>query len=349
MEGQHMETKIYLEDQSTFNDYVARHPRGSVLQTTNWGKLKTMTEWEYYPVAAVSDAGIEAAALILVRSLPGLGFRIFYSPRGPLYSSIQGLAQLVQGIKRLGRQKRAILWKMDPAIPAINREWESFAQEHKLVQVVDDSPFSGVQPKFVMDLDITAPLQDILANMKSKTRYNIRYAARRGVKVKKCRSKKELNTFYALLQETAERDGFTVRDLTYFEGLWDHLIEHGLAQLFLAYYEGIPLAGAIAFRLGSRAWYVYGASSNEHRNLQASHLMQWEMIKWAKSSGCRVYDFRGVSGEIDPQHPLYGLYRFKEGFGASLREYVGEFDCVLNRPLYRVWQAALKVRQRRRK
>ena len=146
MEGQHMETKIYLEDQSTFNDYVARHPRGSVLQTTNWGKLKTMTEWEYYPVAAVSDAGIEAAALILVRSLPGLGFRIFYSPRGPLYSSIQGLAQLVQGIKRLGRQKRAILWKMDPAIPAGNREWESFAQEHKLVQVVDDSPFSEYSP-----------------------------------------------------------------------------------------------------------------------------------------------------------------------------------------------------------
>ena len=128
-----------------------------------------------------------------------------------------------------------------------------------------------------------------------------------------------------------------------------NLVEDGLAQLFLAYYDDIPLAGAIAFRLGTRAWYVYGASSNEHRNLQASHLMQWEMIKWAKASGCKVYDFRGVSGEVDPNNPLYGLYRFKEGFGTILREYVGEYDYVLNRPLYRLWQAALKIRQRRRK
>lgn len=344
-----MKALLYLEEQSAFNEYVARHPRGSVLQTTNWGKLKTLTGWEYYPMAVQSEKGVEAAALVLARTLPGLGFKIFYSPRGPLYSSREALAALVEGIKGLGQEQRGILWKMDPAILIGDREWEAFAQEHRLAQAIDDSPFSGVQPKFVMDLDITPPLQDILANMKNKTRYNIRYAARKGVKVRRCLGKKELNVFYALLQETAERDRFTVRDLSYFEKLWECLVEDGLAQLFLAYYDDIPLAGAIAFRLGTRAWYVYGASSNEHRNLQASHLMQWEMIKWAKASGCTVYDFRGVSGEVDPNNPLYGLYRFKEGFGAILREYVGEYDYVLNRPLYRLWQAALKIRQRRRK
>ena len=154
--------------------------------------------------------------------------------------------------------------------------------------MVSDSNFGGVQPKYVMDLDITPPLQDILAQMKSKTRYNIRYAARKGVKVIRSRRKQDLSVFYALLQETAARDGFAVRDLSYFESMWDYLIEAGLAQLFLAYHGELPLAGAIAFRLGRRAWYVYGASSDELRNLQASHLMQWEMIKWAKAFTCRL-------------------------------------------------------------
>lgn len=344
-----METKVFLEEQSVFNTYVASHPNGSVLQTTHWGELKAMTGWDYYPLAVTEQGRIQAAALILIRSLPGGVFSVFYSPRGPLFSSRTALNKLVEAVKELARKRRAIIWKMDPAILSGDKAWQQFASEHKLILAASDSNFDGVQPKFVMDMEITAPLQAILANMKSKTRYNIRYAARKGVKIVKARHRKELSTFYALLQETALRDGFAVRDISYFEKLWDCLVENNLAQLFLAYHEEIPLAGAIVFRLGTRAWYVYGASSNEHRNLQASHLMQWEMIKWAKAFGCRVYDFRGVSGELDPDNPLYGLYRFKEGFGASLKEYVGEFDLILNRPLYRLWQTALKIHQRRRK
>ncbi len=335
-------------DQAAFNDYAARHPHGSVLQTTNWGQLKAATGWTAYPLAVVNQGRIEAAALVLARPLPGLGLHIFYSPRGPLSSSLAALNQLVHGVRQLARDKRAFAWKMDPAIPAGDRLWRRFSQEHKLVQVESGSNFAGIQPKYVMDLDITPPLQDILTRMKSKTRYNIRYAARKGVKVIRSHSRKDLSTFYALLQETAQRDGFVVRDISYFEQMWAFLMEPGLAQLFLAYYKETPLAGAIAFRLGKRTWYVYGASSSEHRNLQASHLMQWEMIKWAKAFGCTVYDFRGVSGELDPKNPLYGLYRFKEGFGAQLKEYVGEFDLVLNGPLYRIWQAAVRVLNRHR-
>ncbi len=343
-----METKIMVENEKTFNDYVARHPSGSVLQTTNWGRLKEATGWSAYPVAVADQGRIAAAALVLARPVTGLGIHILYSPRGPLFSTREALDKLVEGVRQLGRQKRAILWKMDPALPAGDKRWQAFSREHKLVPVESSSSFGGVQPKYIMDLDITPPLQDILAQMKSKTRYNIRYAARKGVKVIKSRRRQHLSVFYALLQETAARDGFVVRDLSYFEKMWDYLMEPGLAQLFLAYHGEVPLAGAIAFRLGKRAWYVYGASSNTQRNLQASHLLQWEMIKWAKAFGCTVYDFRGVSGELDPNHPLYGLYRFKEGFGAVLREYVGEYDLILNRPLYRMWQAALRLHARRK-
>jgi peptidoglycan pentaglycine glycine transferase (the first glycine) len=342
-----MEVK-QVDDYSGFNEYVARHPHGSVLQTTNWGQLKETTGWEWHPLAVLDGGKIAASALVLARPLKGLGIHILYSPRGPLFSSLEALNKLSQGVRELGTKKRAFAWKVDPALPPEDKRWQKFVQEQRLAKVVSDSNFGGVQPKYVMDLDITPPLQDILAQMKSKTRYNIRYAARKGVKVIRSRRKQDLSVFYALLQETAARDGFAVRDLSYFESMWDYLIEAGLAQLFLAYHGELPLAGAIAFRLGRRAWYVYGASSDELRNLQASHLMQWEMIKWAKAFGCAVYDFRGVSGELDPNNPLYGLYRFKEGFGATLREYVGEFDLVLNRPLYHMWQAALKLQARRR-
>jgi peptidoglycan pentaglycine glycine transferase (the first glycine) len=93
-------------------------------------------------------------------------------------------------------------------------------------------------------------------------------------------------------------------------------------------------------------WYVYGASSNERRNLQASHLLQWEMIRWAKGLGCRVYDFRGVSGDLSEENPLYGLYRFKEGFGAKLETYVGEFDLPIRQGGYVLWRGGLAVHNR---
>ncbi len=157
------------------------------------------------------------------------------------------------------------------------------------------------------------------------------------------KDKDELKVFYALLQETAHRDRFTIRSFSYFEALWDHLIQNGLGKVFLAYQAGTPLAGAICFRLGSRVWYTYGASSGQRRNLQAPHLIQWEMIKWAKGAGCTIYDFRGVAGDLRPEHPLYGLYRFKEGFGAQLQTYVGEFDLPLRQGGYALWCGGLQL------
>ena len=77
-------------------------------------------------------------------------------------------------------------------------------------------------------------------------------------------------------------------------------------------------------------WYLYGASSNEYRNVMPNYLLQWEMIKWAIERGARVYDFRGVSGDLSEDNPLYGLYRFKRGFNGEFTEFIGEMDLVYN-------------------
>jgi peptidoglycan pentaglycine glycine transferase (the first glycine) len=334
-------TRLFFEHESVFNHYAASHRHGDVLQTTHWGKLKGTTGWDYYPLAVEDNGAIQASALILARKLPLPGQTLFYSPRGPLFSSLEALRKLLSAGRELGHEKKAILWKMDPPLPAGDSIWQDCCVEHKLIPIDTGLNFEGVQPRFIMDLDISKPLDALLEEMKSKTRYNIRYAERKGVQIVRSIRKSELGVFYALLQETAQRDKFTIRPLIYFESLWDHLVENKLAQLFLAYHNDTPLAASIAFRLGDKTWYVYGASSNSNRNLQASHLIQWEMIRWAKGLGCKVYDFRGVSGDLNPDNPLYGLYRFKEGFGAQLSEYVGEYDLPLDTLRYPLWRKGL--------
>lgn len=341
-----MEAKLFYKHQSVFNHYVTTHPHGDVLQTTYWGKLKAFTGWQMFPLAVVDNGHIQASSLMLKRSLPLPGTCIIYSPRGPLYSNIAALEQLLIAGKQLARQERAIVWKMDPALPVDDQNWNAFSKQ--LTEISTGSDFDGVQPKFIMDLDIRPSLDNILANMKTKTRYNIRYAKRKGVTVKLSQDKADLEQFYPILQETAERDNFTVRSYEYFAALWDHLVINNVAQLFMVYHEGEPLGGTIAFKLGKRAWYVYGASSNKKRNLMSNYAIQWEMIKWAKGCGCHTYDFRGVSGDLNPENPLYGLYRFKDGFGAQLREYVGEFDAPIIPIVYHLAQPAITLYQRLR-
>ncbi len=339
-----MEAKLLHDRPAVFNHYVASHPMGDLLQTTYWGELKATTGWEPLPLVVISEGQIQASALILKRKLPIPGKSIFYSPRGPLFSNLKAAEFLIAAVKELGKKHNALMWKMDPPLQTNDPNWTKFMPAD-LVTIDTGFDFDSVQPKYIMELDIRSSLDTILANMKSKTRYNIRYAKRKGVTIHLSNTKSDLEIFYSLLQETAVRDQFKIRSFQYFEHLWDHLIMTRNAALFLAFSDNQALGGTIAFRYGKRAWYVYGASSNQNRNLQASYALQWEMIRWAKGSGCHFYDFRGVSGDLDPENPLYGLYRFKDGFGAQIVEYVGEFDLPIS-SMYWMWQLSYNIYNR---
>ena len=112
----------------------------------------------------------------------------------------------------------------------------------------------------------------------------------------------------------------------------DNLGEH--CRLYMAFHEGQPIAGTLAIWYGDKVWYLYGASSNEHRNLMPNYLLQWSMIQWATEKGCRIYDFRGVPGLVPEDHPLYGLVKFKRGFNGDYTEFIGEMDLVLKPAVY---------------
>ena len=162
-------------------------------------------------------------------------------------------------------------------------------------------------------LDITPNLDALLAGMKSKTRYNIRLADRKGVEVT-VGGPEDIGVFYALLAETAERDDFFVHGQSFYETMFRRFWETGRFCLLLARYQGEVIAGATFLRFGNTCWYVHGASG-PHRNLMAPYLLQWEGIKWAREEGCTLYDFRAVPDVLEPDQDMYGVYRFKEGFG----------------------------------
>ena len=117
------------------------------------------------------------------------------------------------------------------------------------------------------------------------------------------------------------------------------------ARLYMAYADGVAIAGTLAILYGDKVWYLYGASDNAFRNAMPNYLLQWEMIRWAVERGCNVYDFRGVSGDLSEDNPLYGLYRFKKGFGGDLVEFAGEFNYLINPAVDKLVNLGIKLRK----
>ncbi|NLP43332.1 MAG: aminoacyltransferase [Peptococcaceae bacterium] len=332
------------EEKDYFNSFVAGHPKGHAMQLWEWGDIKGRTGWKPWRLILESENEPWAVATVLERQLPLLKAPIFYCPRGPVVdlTAKDKLEATFAEIGKLARQRKAILLKIDPDIPAPNEAVVKLLQDARFKQVDKGKNFEGVQPKFVFRLDITPDEETLLANMHQKTRYNIRLAKRRGVTVR-FGTREDLPEFYKVLKETTERDNFLIRAYSYFEDLYDTLVPAGYGQLFIAEYQNKMIAGTIAFITGDKAWYIYGASSNSHRNVMPNYLIQWEMIRWAKANGCTLYDFRGVSGDLSEDNPLYGLYKFKKGFNGQFTEFIGEWDYIYRPVMYAIWQAAEKI------
>jgi lipid II:glycine glycyltransferase (peptidoglycan interpeptide bridge formation enzyme) len=338
---------IDSKEKERYNQFVANHPKGHFLQLWEWGQVKKGMGWDPLPLILEEDGRIRAAMLILKRRipLPFIKKCIFYSPRGPVLDiNDRQLGRLLfDGARRVAGDEGAIFLKFDPDIPKENVEWVEVLQSLGCRHNETGLDFEGVQPNFVFRLDIRPDESVLLANMHAKWRYNIRLAEKKGVVIREAVDKKDLQVFYQILLDTASRDHFLVRGYEYFEWMWDYLVETGYARIFLADYQGQVIAGTLALILGEKAWYLYGASSNEYRNVMPNYLIQWEMIRWARQNGCTLYDFRGVSGDLNEDNPLYGLYRFKKGFSGVFTEFIGEWDMVYSRFFDFLWTRVLPL------
>lgn len=234
------------------------------------------------------------------------------------------LEDIRKGADKLAKKYNAFVLRMEPDVEKSDTEFRKIV-ENLGFKVKDDSKDfkDEIQPRFVFQLDLRGKTKDqIFSEFQSKTRYNVRLAGRKGVVIKEG-NRDDLKVFHDIMVETGKRDNFLIRSLSYFEKMYDELAPEHM-KLLLAYHEDRAIAGIIPIMYGNKVWYLYGASSNTDRNLMPNYLLQWTMIQEAIDRGADMYDFRGVSGVVDENHPQYGLYRFKKGFNARFVEFIGE-------------------------
>jgi lipid II:glycine glycyltransferase (peptidoglycan interpeptide bridge formation enzyme) len=326
---------MILENVETWRQLLKGHPQAHVLQTAEWGALKADFGWQPVYVAAG-----EIGSLILFRGLP-LGFSLAYIPKGPLGKD---WSALWPEIDAACRERRAVFLKVEPDA------WEGDPVEAVLRTTGFKPSPHEIQPRRTITVDISGEEDEILAAMKQKTRYNIRLAARKGVVVE---PSNDLAVFGELMDATSERDAFGVHALEYYQRAYDLFYPQGACELLIASYEGQPLAGVMVFKQGKRAWYFYGASNNRHRNLMPTYLVQWEAVRWAKAHGCTEYDLWGVpdaeEGELEENFTkrsdgLWGVYRFKRGFGGVLRRSAGAWDKVYMPAVYLPYRVLMERR-----
>jgi len=325
---------------NAWDEFLAAYPDAHILQTAAWGDLKASFGWQVFRVAA---GGV--GAQILFRSLP-LGYNLAYLPKGPVPAAQNSWDQFWPQVDALCRERKAIFLKIESDF------WEQVDDS-----VSGEAPPPGlrlsphtIQPPRTLIVDLTPEEDQILAAMKQKTRYNIRLASRKDVVV---RTSDDVSVFSDLMEITGQRDDFGVHSLDYYRQAFDLFHRRGACQLFIAQYEDQPLAAIMVFMRGTRAWYFYGASSNQHRNRMPAYLLQWEAMRWAKSRGCQTYDLWGVpdadletlEADFMKRHDgLWGVYRFKRGFGGQLMRSAQAWDRVYHPAFYaayRLWMRRL--------
>ena len=303
-----------------WNRFLQKHPNAHLLQTGEWGELKSRFGWE--PVRIVNG---EEGVQILFRKLP-LGFTIGYIPK-PVISNQSISDQFWEEIDEMCRRYRAIFLKLEP--DSWNFEITLYLPSFILSK-------HNIQPPRTMIIDLSGNEEEILARMKQKTRYNIRLAMKKGVTV---RAWDDVESFHKMMLVTGDRDRFGVHSLEYYRCAYELFHPTGMCELLVAEYEGRPLAALMVLARGRRAWYFYGASTDEERNRMPTYLLQWEAMKWAKARGCEEYDLWGVPDEDEAtleanfenrQDGLWGVYRFKRGFGGELKRVAQALDRVYN-------------------
>ncbi len=323
-----------LESEKEIDDFlIGATPGGAeFLPSSAWAKNMRREGEEAISIGVREDGKLLALATLVKRPLAAgkLGY-YWYSPRGPVSREFPPektasiIDFLAQGIGQIDR--RAVFWRLEPNQPLeLGRP--------NLLRTLD------LQPAKTLILSLQPGVDDLLKGMSQKTRYNVRLAEKKGVRVISGQAA-DWPEFWRLMQLTGRRDAFRLHEADHYKSLFAALDEPGgFLRLLFAEYEGRKIATGIFCFFGGRATYLHGASDDQSRQVMAPYLLQWEAIKQAKAGGLGYYDFYGISEEKWP-----GVTRFKKGFGGEEKDYPGTFDFVFRPFLYRFYLALRKLRR----
>ncbi len=358
-----------------WNQIISKLPDPHFLQSYEWGQVKAKYGWipnyaiwtddgKFHISQSTENLSLNthhciAACLILKKQILNRGFTarlsVFYAPKGPLldWSNESLRTRVLNDLQAFAKKQGAIFLKIDPdiilgrGVPNSGGDvTENSGQATRSELTRRGWVYSSEQIQFrnTVLIDLSASEEEMLARMKPKTRYNIRLSEKKGISVR-VGTQDDLPMLYKMYAETSVRDGFVIRDENYYMTVWKLFMQDKLLTFdlrpstipLIAEVEGQPVAAIFLFMFAGRAYYVYGMSSNLHREKMPTYLLQWEAMKRAKANGCTAYDLWGAPEVFDESDSMWGVYRFKEGLGGEIVRTLGAYDYAPNKFLYKLY------------
>ncbi|RLC38801.1 hypothetical protein DRH27_01380 [Candidatus Falkowbacteria bacterium] len=330
------------------NRFVGGQDFSQFLQSWEWGEFQKKSGFEILRLGVEEKGGLVGVATLIKKNL-GMGQSYFYCPRGPIVNNIQYptinnqttsnnqvlnnrniLEFLFEEIKRIARNEKVLFLRFESGI-----KYPLSIIHYPITKTID------VQPAKTIILDLTKTEDELLNAMHQKTRYNIRLAERKGVKVRIVDAQNftsDFEMFWQIMEETVKRDKFRLHSKEHYRRMLQ--VDNNFVKLILAEYQGKIIAGNILIFFGDTATYVHGASANEYRNAMAPFSLQWKAIKLAQEQGYKYYDFYGIDEDKWP-----GVTRFKKGFGGKEINLPGTYDLIFNKKWYKLYKFFRSVRR----
>jgi len=325
-----MSVKIIPDDfdHNLFNS-KASHP----LQSWEWGEARKQMGIEVVRVGEFRNDELVNIFQLTFHQIPKTKYKVGYLPRSVIPSS-----EVLNFIAEYGKKKNAVFIKIEPNI--INSKLKLQATDYK----IEESPHP-LFPSWTQILDLTKSEDELFKNLKSKTRYNVRLALKKGVDIKEESDEKGFKIFLKLYFDTCKRQKYFGHNQEYHKKIWNNLKDK-IAHILIAYFNNTPIAAYELFNFNGVYYYPYGGSSDQYRNTMAANLLMWEAIKLGKKLGAKSFDLWGtLPPDYDPTDPWAGFTRFKEGYNAQFVEMIGSYDLVINKNLYWIYNFSFKLRQ----
>jgi lipid II:glycine glycyltransferase (peptidoglycan interpeptide bridge formation enzyme) len=322
-----MSTKLLTDKDQKIYDSVIIHP----VQTWAWGEFQKSQGHKIFRFEVFKDDKITSAYTVSFHQVPKTKYSIGTILRGPEVDE-----EMLKNIKDIAQKQNAIFVKFEPDVA------KSGNAMHFSNLVV--SPKVAFYPN-TFKVDLTKSEEKLLADMHSKTRYNIRVANRYGVEIKEVTTDKGFEIYLKLLFDTTKRQGFYLHSKKYHRDLWQILKKTDIPHIMLAYYQGKVLSAFMLFKLKDQLFYPYGASLDINREVMAPTLNMWESIKLGQKLKCHTFDMWGCLGpEAKEGDNGFGFHRFKQGYNGQPFEYVGTYDYIINPTLYYLYNLVDKYR-----
>jgi lipid II:glycine glycyltransferase (peptidoglycan interpeptide bridge formation enzyme) len=330
------------EEEKTQYNQIVNHP----LQSWEWGEFRKLTGVAVERIGFFEQGKLHKGIQVTFHPLPVIGKTAGYVPKADAPDENQ-----LAALKQLGEKNDALFIKLEPNIskPAdaapTDPGVDSFAPIQELLDKNQGTSGKSLFTKYTFLLDLSPSEETLFANFSTKTRYNVNLASKKGVTIYENTSLEGMEQYLEILAETTSRQGFYAHSPSYFRQMWETLGKSGMLHIFHAVYDGTILVSWIMFVFNGVLYYPYGASRSANRDVMASNLMMWEMIKWGKAQGCKSFDMWGALGpNPDEKNPWFGFHRFKKGYGGKLLEFFGTTDLVFNFPMYKLFRLADDLR-----